>query len=145
MYERDDAVAAAMEAAAKPAAHAPAPAAAAANSDAAPAAPPPPATGCGAYKLTRKGVEFSSFLTEEGYSIVPIARADQLKYACNVLNLGDSTILSCHPETARQLVRCPQFHGSVQLLEFSAVTSMYGALHCSSQIVRRAPQEDGER
>jgi len=79
------------------------------------------------YALARAGVEFSRFLAEEGYHIVPISRQHQLEYACNVLNLGDSTLLSCHPETARQLVRCPQFHGTVQLLEFGAVTSMYGA------------------
>ena len=85
------------------------------------------------YRLTRSGIEFSRFLTDEGYHIVPISRQHQLEYACNVLNLGDSTLLSCHPETARQLVRCPQFHGTVQLLEFGAVTSMYGSLHCSSQ------------
>ena len=91
------------------------------------------------YRLARSGVEFSRFLTEEGYHIVPISRQHQLEYACNVLNLGDSTLLSCHPETARQLVRCPHFHGTVQLIEFGAVTSMYGSLHCSSQVVRRTP------
>ena len=94
------------------------------------------------YRLARSGVEFSRFLTDEGYHIVPISRAHQLEYGCNVLNLGDSTLLSCHPETARQLVRCPQFHGTVQLVEFGAVTSMYGALHCSSQVVRRTPSTD---
>ena len=91
------------------------------------------------YRLIRRDVEFSRFLTEQGYHVLPISRQHQLEYACNVLNLGDSTLLSCHPETARQLVRCPQFHGTVQLLQFDAVTSMYGSLHCSSQVVRRSP------
>lgn len=87
----------------------------------------------------RAGVEFSQYLESEGYHIIPIKREHQLQYGCNVLNLGDSNILSCHPETARQIIRCPHFKGNVQLVEFGAITSMYGALHCSSQVVRRLP------
>lgn len=84
-------------------------------------------------------MEFSKYLESEGYHIISIKREHQLQYACNVLNLGDSNILSCHPETARQIIRCPHFKGNVQLVEFGAITSMYGALHCSSQVVRRVP------
>lgn len=85
------------------------------------------------------GVEFTQYLESEGYHVIPIKREHQLQYACNVLNLGDSNILSCHPETARQIIRSPHFKGNVQLVEFGAITSMYGALHCSSQVVRRVP------
>lgn len=84
-------------------------------------------------------MELSKFLEEEGYHTIPIRREHQLQYACNCLNLGDSNILSCHPETARQIIRSPHFKGNVQLVEFGAITSMYGALHCSSQVVRRVP------
>jgi arginine deiminase len=91
------------------------------------------------YVLRRSGVEFGAFLRSEGYHVVPVSREHSLAYGCNILNLGDSNVLCCHPETARQLVRCPAFHGRVQLVEFADVTSMYGALHCSSQVVRRTP------
>ena len=36
-------------------------------------------------------------------------------YGCNVLNLGDSKVLSVHAATARQIVRSPHFHGDVQV------------------------------
>ena len=55
-------------------------------------------------------------------------------YACNVLNMGDSKIISVHANTARQIVRDPHFHGDVQVVDFTPITSMYGAVHCSSQV-----------
>ena len=91
------------------------------------------------YVLRQQGVEFSAYLRGMGFHIVPVSREHSMQYGCNVLNLGDSNILSCHAETARQLVRCAAFHGRVHLLEFGDVTSMYGGLHCSSQVVRRTP------
>jgi len=94
------------------------------------------------YTLRRAGVEFSAYLQEAGFHILPVSRDMSLNYACNVLNLGDSNILCCHAEMARQLVRCPHFHGEVEFVDISAVTSMYGALHCSSQPVCRSPRGD---
>ena len=62
------------------------------------------------------------------------------KYGCNILNLGNSRIISVHAETARQIVRFPGFSGDVQTIAFDAITSMYGACHCSSAVVRRIPR-----
>ena len=95
------------------------------------------------YVLKRQGVEFARYLKEKGFHIIEISREAQLDYACNVLNLGDSTLLTSHAAAARQIVRCPQFHGSVQVIEFGAVHSMFGGMHCSSQVVRRAPHAGG--
>jgi N-dimethylarginine dimethylaminohydrolase len=91
------------------------------------------------YVQRRSGVEFSRYLRDAGFNIVPISREHSLHYGCNVLNLGDSVILASHAESARKLVRCPAFHGRVQLVDFADVTAMYGGLHCSSQVVRRTP------
>ena len=55
-------------------------------------------------------------------------------YGCNVLNLGDGKVISVHSGTARQIVRDPHFHGDVQVVDFTPITSMYGAVHCSSQV-----------
>lgn len=55
-------------------------------------------------------------------------------YGCNVLNLGNSKVLSVHANTARQIVRDPKFKGEVQVVNFTPITSMYGAVHCSSQV-----------
>lgn len=67
------------------------------------------------------------------------------KYGCNILNLGKSRIISVHPETARQIVRFPGFSGDVQTIAFDAITSMYGACHCSSAVVRRIPKRYEDR
>lgn len=94
----------------------------------------------GKYKLTREGVEFSAFIRGEGYAIIPISHEHQLQYACNVLNLGESRIVSVHAASARQIVRDPRFNGDVQVIDFSSITSMYGSVHCASQVVKRVPR-----
>ena len=45
-----------------------------------------------------------------------------------------------HMETARQIVQSPHFFGDVQCIDYSPITSMYGAVHCSSQVVKRVPR-----
>lgn len=70
---------------------------------------------------------------------MPVKGADQLKYGCNCLNLGAGRIVSVHEETARQLVKFDDFVGNVQFIDWSPITSMYGAVHCASQVIVRAP------
>lgn len=91
----------------------------------------------GAWALARADVEFSRFMREEGYQIIPVPPAHQLLYGCNCLNLGDGRIIAVHADTARAIVRSPHFHGDVQCIDYSPITSMYGAVHCSSQVIRR--------
>ena len=62
------------------------------------------------------------------------------EYGCNILNLGNERIISVHMETARQIVQSPHFFGDVQCIDYSPITSMYGAVHCSSQVVKRVPR-----
>ena len=94
----------------------------------------------GKYALGRQSIEFSAYMESNGFKIIPIAAKDQLEYACNVLNLGNERIISVHQSTARQIVRSPHFHGDVQYIDYSPITSMYGAVHCSSQVVKRTPR-----
>jgi arginine deiminase len=65
----------------------------------------------------------------------------QQLYGCNVLNLGNSKIISVHAGTARSIVKNPAFRGDVQVIDFGPVTSMYGAVHCASQVVKRTPRQ----
>eukprot|EP00887_Chlorella_sp_A99_P008184 scaffold12.g8184.t1 len=102
----------------------------------------------GKYALTRQGVEFRQYMVDNGYHIIPIKSKHQLEYGCNCLNLGNERIISVHMETARQLVRGgrfggvqdPHFTGDVRVIDYSPITSMYGAVHCSSQVVKRTPR-----
>ncbi|KAK2079528.1 hypothetical protein QBZ16_001922 [Prototheca wickerhamii] len=97
----------------------------------------------GKYALERKDVEFSRYMREQGYEIIPIAPSHQLLYGCNCLNLGDERIVSVHQDTARQIVRSPHFGGDVQCIDYSPITSMYGAVHCSSQVIKRTVRRAG--
>ncbi|KAL4539920.1 hypothetical protein Ndes2437B_g01739 [Nannochloris sp. 'desiccata'] len=94
----------------------------------------------GKYTKSRSAVEFSKYLKDNGYNIIPIKAEDQLKYACNILNLGNERIIAVHLESARQIVKSPHFNGDVQYIDYSPITSMYGAVHCSSQVVKRTPK-----
>ena len=60
-------------------------------------------------------MEFSQFIRDEGIHIIPISNDAQLKYGCNVLNLGNSRIISVHPASARQIAKSPHFHGDLQV------------------------------
>ncbi|KAK9805881.1 hypothetical protein WJX73_000501 [Symbiochloris irregularis] len=92
------------------------------------------------WTITRERVEFAAYMRDNGFHIIEIDGADQLLYGCNVLNLGDGKVISVHSGTARQIVRDPHFHGDVQVVDFTPITSMYGAVHCSSQVVKRTPR-----
>ena len=94
----------------------------------------------GKYSRVSTGVEFSAYMERNGFHIIRIKAKDQLEYACNVLNLGNERIISVHQGTARQIVRSPYFNGDVQYIDYSPITSMYGAVHCSSQVVKRTPR-----
>eukprot|EP00210_Caulerpa_lentillifera_P009569 g9126.t1 len=89
------------------------------------------------YRQSRSSVEFSLYVQEEGYKIIKVNREEQLKYACNVLNLGNAKLISVNVPFSRQMVRSSHFDGSIEAIEFSSITSMYGAVHCSSQVLKR--------
>lgn len=55
-------------------------------------------------------------MKELGWNIIPIASDDQLEYGCNVLNLGNSRIVTVHNKTARQISKCPDFDGTVEVI-----------------------------
>lgn len=91
----------------------------------------------GCYILRRSNVEFSSFMREKGFKIITVSGEEQLRYGCNVLNLGGGQILSIERNVARRIATHEHFDGRVQLVDFSGVTCMYGGVHCASQVVRR--------
>lgn len=92
------------------------------------------------YVKGRTDVEFSQYVRENGYNIIPIDGEDQLAYGCNALNLGEGRLLTVHQKTAREIARSPYFQGDVQFMPFDSVTAMYGAVHCCSQVVERCSQ-----
>lgn len=96
----------------------------------------------GQYHLVveESNVEFSAFLILRGFTIIPVTAEEQLEYGCNVLNLGNGRLISTESESARRIATHSAFTGTVEYLDFSAVTAMYGGVHCASQVVQRRPQ-----
>jgi Arginine deiminase len=78
-------------------------------------------------------------MQSEGYHILKVSHENQLRYGCNCLNLGAGRVIAVNEETARDIVQFEHFNGHVQYIDFSAITSMYGAVHCASQVVVRTP------
>lgn len=99
----------------------------------------------GKYTLEKEGVEFSKFMMSEGYAIMPVSGESQLKYGCNCLNVGANRIIAVHEETARQIANFEGFSGHVQYIDFSSITSMYGAVHCGSQVLVRQPLPESDK
>mmetsp|Transcript_41849 Transcript_41849/g.164086 ORF Transcript_41849/g.164086 Transcript_41849/m.164086 type:complete len:85 (+) Transcript_41849:143-397(+) len=84
-------------------------------------------------------MEFSAYLQENGFTIIPVRDKDQLQYGCNSLCIGNGRILAVNEKVARDIVRTPNFDGTIDLVDFSAITAMYGAVHCASQVICRGP------
>jgi arginine deiminase len=93
--------------------------------------------GSYAFVESESKVEFVDFLTSHDFQVISISANEQLRYGCNVLNLGDGALISSERQSARKIATHPAFKGTVEYLDFSPVTAMYGGLHCSSQVVSR--------
>jgi len=82
-------------------------------------------------------VEFSKWLTGRGYQVVLISDEHQREYMINFLNLGRSRLLSVHPDLARVLRDDGVTNVQVEYVDYGGVTAMYGAAHCTTQVLRR--------
>jgi len=102
----------------------------------------------GTYKRVRDDVEFTQFLKEEGYTIIPITEEEQTDYMVNFLNLGRMPaadgkegpvrLVTVHPGLEKKLrdAGVPESEVLVESVDFRGITRMYGAAHCSSQVFR---------
>ncbi|CAL5983495.1 Arginine_deiminase [Hexamita inflata] len=107
------------------------------------------------YRLNRANVEFGAFLEGEGYSLIKLPHEYQLAYGCNMLNLGcingHYKVLTVHNDSRDYIMNSPEFKKycevnkvniDVEYVEFRAITSMYGSLHCASQVLERFSFEE---
>eukprot|EP01098_Paradermamoeba_levis_P014384 TRINITY_DN6845_c0_g1_i3.p1 TRINITY_DN6845_c0_g1~~TRINITY_DN6845_c0_g1_i3.p1 ORF type:complete len:637 (+),score=196.25 TRINITY_DN6845_c0_g1_i3:171-1913(+) len=91
----------------------------------------------GIYHLTKHDVEFSQYLLDEGYSLIPITDENQRNYGCNCLNIGNGTIIAVDKTTSKTLAKSPYFDGKISVIDFRNMSNMYGSVHCCSQVVSR--------
>lgn len=69
----------------------------------------------GEYKRIVQDIEFGDYVQSKGFKIIPVSSEDQVKYGCNVLNLGHGRILSVNESSGRKILRSPSFQGHVQV------------------------------
>jgi len=98
----------------------------------------------GKYEISRFDVEFSTFIKEEGYYIIPVTERQQELYGINFLNIGGGVCITMDESTSRKMLQDDHFDGEIDLIDYSGMTTMYGSLHCSSQVIKRKPLEVNE-
>jgi arginine deiminase len=88
------------------------------------------------YKLTRKDVPFVEYLTEQGFTIIPISQADELHYANNFLTIAPRHIMAVGNQS-QQLQDALAAHGvKVEWIPLETLIKGYGAAHCMTQVIR---------
>jgi arginine deiminase len=95
----------------------------------------------GQYRQVSK-IPFGEWLKKEGYTVVKATHEQQDAYFFNFLNLGrnskgTNTILGINKDLEKA-IREAGFDGQVETIDFSGITSMYGGVHCSTQVLRKS-------
>ncbi|KAL9642397.1 hypothetical protein ABK040_014240 [Willaertia magna] len=98
----------------------------------------------GKYEVSKFNVEFSEYIKQEGYHIIPLTERQQEMYGCNFLNIGDSTCITVDENTSRMILQSEHFDGEINLIDYSGMTTMYGSVHCCSQVLKRTSLEVNE-
>ncbi|EFC47000.1 predicted protein [Naegleria gruberi] len=98
----------------------------------------------GKYEVTRFNVEFSKYIKEEGYHIISVTEKQQEMYGINFLNIGGGINITMDESTSRKMLQDPNFDGEIDRIDYSGMTTMYGSLHCSSQVLQRKKIEVNE-
>ena len=89
-----------------------------------------------AYTLTRQDVPFVEFLTERGFTIIPIKQEDELHYANNFLTIAPRHIMAVGNQS-ESLQKSLADHGvKVEWIPLETLIKGYGAAHCMTQVIR---------
>ena len=89
-------------------------------------------------------VPFGEWLNSNAFRLILVSRQQQLDYMINFLQLGPDehdgrpTILTSHPDflSVIQHASIPNAAVIAQHVEYSAITALYGAAHCTTAVFR---------
>ncbi|KAL0491700.1 arginine deiminase [Acrasis kona] len=95
----------------------------------------------GLYHVSKENIELAQYVQDEGYHIVSVTVSQQADYGINFLNIGEGTIVAVDESTARTLLKSGVYKGDVDLIDYSGMTTMYGSVHCCSQVLKRRRSE----
>lgn len=94
------------------------------------------------YHKNKKGVyiplshttPLGTFLEICGFTLIPVSRACQESYGCNLLDLGNNTVLTQDIYVTNQL---KELGYNAIYIPFDEVHKMYGGIRCATQILHR--------
>ncbi|KAH0785903.1 Amidinotransferase family protein [Histomonas meleagridis] len=91
--------------------------------------------------IEKKTAPFGKWLKDEKFTVVKATFKQQEDYFINLLHLGrdkygKNLVLAINKDVEKA-VNEVGFNGKVTYLDFSPITSMYGGVHCASQVLRQ--------
>ncbi|NJO55772.1 MAG: hypothetical protein HC834_04765 [Rhodospirillales bacterium] len=89
------------------------------------------------YELFRENLDFSTYLGELGYQLIPVSTADQAAYGTNFLTVANRHICAVEGISAEYLGRLKAADITVTLINLDNLKLGYGAAHCTTQVLRR--------
>lgn len=93
------------------------------------------------YELTRKDVPLVEYLTESGYTIIPISEADEMHYANNFLTIAPRHILAVGGQSQELQDALAAHNVTVEWIPLENLIKGYGAAHCMTQVLKRIPAD----
>ena len=89
------------------------------------------------YRLVQENVPFVEYLVNNGYTIIPIAEADELHYANNYLTIGPRHIMAVAGQSEKLQKDLAKHGVKVEWVPLESLITGYGAAHCMTQVLSR--------
>jgi arginine deiminase len=94
------------------------------------------------YSIEQSDLDFVDYLRKTGFTLIPVSNEDQLNYGINFLTIYADRILAIDGVSNEYKQRLKQHKVNATWMDFSALTSGYGAAHCTTQVLRRNCKEN---
>jgi arginine deiminase len=88
------------------------------------------------YRLTQQDVPFVEFLTQQGYTIIPIKYEDEMHYANNFLTIAPRHIMAVGNQSKSLQQSFAEHNVKVEWIPLETLIKGYGAAHCMTQVIR---------
>ena len=88
------------------------------------------------YRLTQQDVPFVEFLTQQGYTIIPIKYEDEMHYANNFLTIAPRHIMAVGNQSEALQQSFAEHNVKVEWMPLETLIKGYGAAHCMTQVIR---------
>lgn len=95
--------------------------------------------GTRTYKLWKADEPFVEYLRARGFSIIPIDYDDEMHYANNFLTIAPRHIMAVGGQSEKFQQRLREAGVTVEWIPLESLIDGYGAAHCMTQVLQRAP------